>query len=171
MFGDHLTSTVVTSRPNLTSRVKAASQRIAEREVEGGHVHNTPKARGKSFATRPLSMIEGERPVLLQTRESIKMACARIAASLQSHVNVSKNAERKAKRLKDLDGSDHDTYFAQVCCASIYNCFVIFPPCDALTTDVCHPRARPSNHAFVNLSIRAHACARTVPSVLRFSVS
>lgn len=53
--------------------------------------------------------------VPLQMRESCKMACSRIAACLQTRINSSKNAQRKAELMKALDGSEHDIYFSQVC--------------------------------------------------------
>lgn len=112
MFGDHLTSTQITSRPILTAHVASAAQRIADREAGKPR----EKSRNKSFAARRSASADmwQTKAVPLQMRESVKMACARIAASMQSRINSSKNAQRKADLIKSIDGSKHDTYFSQV---------------------------------------------------------
>ncbi len=117
-FGDHLTSTSVKSRPILTTHARTATERLHEKEL--GLSHNnaikSSRVRSKAFAPRALDDIRDDRsrPVALDTRESIKMACQRIAAGVQMKANTSQNALRKARMMKLMDGSDHDLHFSQV---------------------------------------------------------
>eukprot|EP00284_Hemiselmis_tepida_P010249 CAMPEP_0174942862 /NCGR_PEP_ID=MMETSP1355-20121228/75229_1 /TAXON_ID=464990 /ORGANISM="Hemiselmis tepida, Strain CCMP443" /LENGTH=726 /DNA_ID=CAMNT_0016190067 /DNA_START=26 /DNA_END=2202 /DNA_ORIENTATION=+ len=145
MFGDHLTSTTVTSRPLLTSHVADASKRVADK-LSG--VRQPPlKARNAAFGPRrsvSADMFQS-RPIPLDTREQVKMACQRIASSLQTRVNSSKNAQRKAEIIKGLDSSEHDIYFSQVqsmsCLFKIRGGCAYLMHCDVAMS---HPDTKPS---------------------------
>eukprot|EP00282_Hemiselmis_andersenii_P007825 CAMPEP_0114128728 /NCGR_PEP_ID=MMETSP0043_2-20121206/11090_1 /TAXON_ID=464988 /ORGANISM="Hemiselmis andersenii, Strain CCMP644" /LENGTH=767 /DNA_ID=CAMNT_0001221943 /DNA_START=78 /DNA_END=2378 /DNA_ORIENTATION=- len=145
MFGDHLTSTTVLSRPLLTSHVAEASKRVADK-LSG--VKQPPlKARNAAFGPRRSMSADmyQQRPIPLLTRESVKMACQRIASSLQRRVNSSKNAQRKAELMKSLDNSEHDIYFSQVqsmsCLFKIRGGQPYLVHCDVAMS---HPDTKPS---------------------------
>ncbi len=115
-FGDHLTSTSFKSRPILTTHARNATERLHEKESGHRHASKASRVRSKAFAPRALEDIrdDRDRPVALDTRESIKMACQRIAAGVQAKANTSHNALRKARMMKLMDGSDHELHFSQV---------------------------------------------------------
>jgi hypothetical protein len=105
------------------------------------------KARNKAFEPRRSQSADmwKSKAVPLQMREHCKMACARIAASLQTRINSSKNAQRKAELMKSLDGSEHDTYFSQVmsmsCLFKVKGGMVNVLHCDVAMS---HPDTKPS---------------------------
>ena len=122
-------------------------EKVANLQESGSASLQRKKARNKAFEPRRSQSADmwKSKAVPLQMRESCKMACARIAASLQTRINSSKNAQRKAELMKSLDGSEHDIYFSQVmsmsCLFKVKGAAVNVLHCDVAMS---HPDTKPS---------------------------